>query len=53
MVLKYTHTNSQVDGNNDDSEIEEIMEKGLTFRCEDCDYTTREKQDLVKHAEKI
>ena len=41
------------DGNNDDSKIEEIMEKDLTFKCEDCDYTTGEKQDLVKHAEKI
>ena len=47
------HTISQIDGNNDDSEFEEIMEKDLTFICEDCDYTTGERQDLVKHAEKI
>ena len=37
----------------DDSELEETMEKDLTFKCEYCEYTTREKQDLVKHAEKI
>ena len=47
------HTISQIDGNNDDSEFEEIMEKDLTFKCEDCEYTTGEKLDLVKHAEKI
>ena len=29
------------------------MEKDLIFKCEDCDDTTGEKQDLVKHAEKI
>ena len=29
------------------------MEKDLTFKCEDCKYTTGEKLDLVKHAEKI
>ena len=27
--------------------------KGLIFKCEDCEYTTREKLDLVKHAENI
>ena len=37
----------------DESEFENIMEKDLTFKCEDCEYTTGEKQDLVKHAEKI
>ena len=28
------------------------MEKDLTFKYEDCEYTTGEKQDLIKHAEK-
>ena len=37
----------------DESEFENIMEKDLTFKCEDCEYSTGEKQDLVKHAEKI
>ena len=47
------HTIPQIDGNNDDSEFEDIKENDLTFKCEDCEYTTGEMQDLVKHAEII
>ena len=47
------HSISQIDGNNDDSQFEDIKENGLTFKCEDCEYTTGEMQDLVKHAEII
>ena len=34
-----------------ESEFKNIMEKDLTFKCDDCKYTTGEKQDLVKHAD--
>jgi predicted RNA-binding Zn-ribbon protein involved in translation (DUF1610 family) len=41
------------DCNVDDSESEEFMEKEITFKCEDCDYKTKEEQYLLKHAEKL
>ena len=35
MVLKSTHQISRIDGNNKDSELEEIIEKDFTFICDD------------------
>ena len=46
------HRISQIDGNNDDSELEDIIAKDLTLKCEYYEYTTRKKQDLLKHAKK-
>ena len=46
------HRISQIDGNNDDSELEDIIAKYLTLKCEYYEYTTRKKQDLLKHAKK-
>ena len=41
------------DCNVDDSESEEFMEKEITFKCEDCDYKTKEELYFVNHADKI
>ena len=36
-----------------ETQTDSTYEKGLIFKCEDCEYTTTEKLDLVKHAENI
>ena len=46
------HRISQIDGHNEDSESEEIIEKELSFNCDDCECTSKEEPDLRCHAEK-
>ena len=32
---------------------EEIIEKDLSFNCDDCEFTSKEEQDLWRHTEKV
>ena len=49
LVVKTCVTNQP----ESETQTDSAYGKGLIFKCEDCEYTTREKLDLVKHAENI
>ena len=51
--IRKQHRISQVDGNTDNSDVEETNKQEMVFKCEDCEYKTTDEKDLMRHAAKV